>query len=419
MLSRKEVGVICCTLILILSTLLSCAAFFGEGEVEERIVFVEINRAGQVETLNSLDFNIIHRYGGYALLEGREDSVEALENTDMRVDTLPNRTEISINGHALDIKEGEPSLDPDLMINEEPEGVVGTYLIHLLGPMSPSWRDQLEDMDIQILNYVPNHAYKVRMTPETRERLEHFYFVDWTTVYHPQYKIYEGCEDEIDDTGRFKVKVVPDGDIDELKDIQNLGPETDLTLSKTNSEVVVEIDDVETLQEIAKLNDVYRISPYQRSEIISQDVEKHAPPGDYYYTVRSPYDDIDWDSINQYKAAFHVHTEESDGRSGVSERIQEHEECGFDILSITDHDTRGSEEPTWRWSDHDGSLEEDWIVEHDGMEQSAFYSELGDEGMLAIKGNEISDPHHIGSFFNDAGWSRVSEDEALEQGKRR
>ncbi|MBS3782786.1 MAG: hypothetical protein KGY68_09315, partial [Candidatus Thermoplasmatota archaeon] len=120
--------------------------------------------------------------------------------------------------------------------------------------------------------------------------------------------------------------------------------------------------------------------------------------------VDNPYSDIDWDTINSYKSAFHVHTTESDGLSTVEERIDEHKECGFDVLSITDHDTRQIPNPTWPWSDFNTTLEEDWVEEYNDMEQSAFYSELGENGMLAIKGNEISGSAHIGSYYNDAGW---------------
>lgn len=131
--------------------------------------------------------------------------------------------------------------------------------------------------------------------------------------------------------------------------------------------------------------------------------------------IISPYDDIDWSEINQYKGAFHVHTAESDGESTVEVRIQEHVKKGFDILAITDHDsTYFPKETTWPWTDW---IEEKpkWTTKYNGMEQSAFYPDLGENGMLAIRGGEISYPHHIGSYFNDATYLLTKEQRALQK----
>ena len=55
------------------------------------------------------------------------------------------------------------------------------------------------------------------------------------------------------------------------------------------------------------------------------------------YTITNPYENINWETINQYKTALHTHTNASDGDDTLTESIQRHYETGFDVVSITDH----------------------------------------------------------------------------------
>ncbi len=55
------------------------------------------------------------------------------------------------------------------------------------------------------------------------------------------------------------------------------------------------------------------------------------------YEITSPYDNIDWDSINRYKAQLHSHTLYSDGTIDVKDSVEEYYRLGYDILATTDH----------------------------------------------------------------------------------
>lgn len=96
--------------------------------------------------------------------------------------------------------------------------------------------------------------------------------------------------------------------------------------------------------------------------------------------VRNPYAAVDWSTFGRYKANLHTHTTESDGELTPAEAIDMYHERGFGILSLTDHDTIGSRQPTWPWT--------------------AFGRDPDQLGMLAIEGNEPSNTHHIGSYLN-------------------
>lgn len=59
------------------------------------------------------------------------------------------------------------------------------------------------------------------------------------------------------------------------------------------------------------------------------------------YAITSPYDGIDWDNINQYKASLHSHTDASDGVQSIEESIKSHYDLGYQILAISDHAVPG------------------------------------------------------------------------------
>jgi len=56
------------------------------------------------------------------------------------------------------------------------------------------------------------------------------------------------------------------------------------------------------------------------------------------FLIFNPYQSVDWTAFGQYKAAFHVHTQHSDGAASMADTIADHYNKGFDILAITDHD---------------------------------------------------------------------------------
>ncbi len=116
--------------------------------------------------------------------------------------------------------------------------------------------------------------------------------------------------------------------------------------------------------------------------------------------VLNPYEGVDWKTVETHKANLHTHTTESDGSLSAREVVDLYEDAGYTIFSLTDHDTIDPEEPTWPWDAY-------------GIDMDAI-------GMLPVLGNEISRPHHIGSYFNDYGEAaQRSEPEALVEIGRR
>lgn len=91
--------------------------------------------------------------------------------------------------------------------------------------------------------------------------------------------------------------------------------------------------------------------------------------------IANPYAAVDW-QWQQHRANLHTHTTQSDGHWSPQQTIDAYHELGYTILALTDHNAI-----TYPWSD--------W--ERDPAQL----------GMLAIQGNELSNGHHVGSYFSD------------------
>ena len=82
-----------------------------------------------------------------------------------------------------------PALPPGLVIAGYAQNQRGYYIVQFSGPIEQAWKDSLAAAGAEILEYIPDFAFKTRMTPaESRaaERLEHVIYVD---VFQPAYKL--------------------------------------------------------------------------------------------------------------------------------------------------------------------------------------------------------------------------------------
>ncbi|MFP3872406.1 MAG: NosD domain-containing protein [Candidatus Aenigmatarchaeota archaeon] len=260
------------TVLLILSIYIGGIGFSSPGEEstsgEEKIVLARLSGGDVKNVLSDVDAEVIERYGDLALLKADQSTIASLED-DIQINTLPSRTELSVKDHTFDIEDDEPGLTHDhLTIEGYESGEEGLYIVHTLGPVDPEWRGELEKLDLQILNYVPNYAYEVRMTPETAEKVEDFFFVDWVGIYQPEYKISSSLPEVVEDKLTLNVKLVPGSDpavVDTIRSEfllnRSMGLEDRLTVDVTSREEV---------EKLAMMNEVYYISRYIEPELHSE-----------------------------------------------------------------------------------------------------------------------------------------------------
>lgn len=110
------------------------------------------------------------------------------------------------------------------------------------------------------------------------------------------------------------------------------------------------------------------------------------------YTISDPYETVDWNSFDQYKADFHAHSRNSDGKNLTFEMVEDHYEKGYDILAMTDHNytTKG-----WENADKGAMTEERKAEIQAGVGRDG-------RGMLDLSyANEQSRTDHINTFQVD------------------
>lgn len=79
-----------------------------------------------------------------------------------------------------------------------PEPVVsGLYLVQFAHRLEPAWRDQLRGAGVQLVRYVPEDAFVVRLTGVRLAQVRALPFVRWVGEYGPDYKVYAGLSQEL------------------------------------------------------------------------------------------------------------------------------------------------------------------------------------------------------------------------------
>jgi len=132
------------------------------------------------------------------------------------------------------------------------------------------------------------------------------------------------------------------------------------------------------------------------------------------WEINNPYEQVNWEKHGQYKANLHTHTTISDGSLAPQAVVDRYHQLGYQILAITDHNT-----VSYPWtafaSMKPGSHSEKRVAEGTLQKEALVYEnrDPGQLGMIAIQGNEVSSPHHMGSLFNDYNHPTSQEDSAF------
>ena len=153
---------------------------------------------------------------------------------------------------------------------------------------------------------------------------------------------------------------------------------------------------------------------------------------DVDYAITNPYDDIDWNTYNAYKADLHSHTNASDGDDTLKAMVERHYELGFDIHAISDHGTvnyswieNNSYDPTIKLimmvkegkssivvPGAAGTAEngKSYTVENIGGDE--FYAQEGGQAMLRVPFANEQNPTslnnaHVNTWFVDFGHGRL------------
>lgn len=154
--------------------------------------------------------------------------------------------------------------------------------------------------------------------------------------------------------------------------------------------------------------------------------------GDVDYKINNPYDGVNFETYNVYKADLHSHTTFSDGHDSLPAMTERHYELGFDIYARTDHST-----VSYGYMDHDYvpamkvlGLIKNGVVGGEVLSASGtaangkaytvetsaagdeYYSQTGGQKMISVPwGNEQNGTSfnnaHVNTWFVDFGNGRL------------
>jgi len=206
---------------------------------------------------------VVERYDAFVLAEVPLTQLPTLQR-DSRVDLLPERTRISLNGVAFDTTVGEPRIDTALRAaSDDPY-----FLVQFYGPVKNEWVDTLEAMGVTFLGYHPHYTYIVRMDPALLGKVRVAHAVQWVGHYHPAYRFtsYDHFEKafRIQGLTAFRLSIFPNEDIYVLQQrIEALGISVNWETNPPPGNRLARVWGLpEQLPALAAIPGIYRIEPY-------------------------------------------------------------------------------------------------------------------------------------------------------------
>jgi len=273
----------------LLSSLLLAVSFLGAAATNPDTVYSEeimlVDRVG-FECLPAGISNrveVLEMYDDHLLVSARSDLVDEIGSAGVSLTDLPERTVLYIGGRRIDITD-ESSDIPDI----HEGGLEGSYIVHMIGPIISRWRSDLEEMGVRVINYIPNHAYRVRMTAELAQEVDELDFVNWVGIYHPDLKLQKGLA-----AGVVEIHLESMEDVAELRDSIKI---RSTAMVGGGYMVTASVQSMDTLYDIAKMDSVYHISRNVEIELHDEIATQHIGGGSYFF------DDQDDDPETAYRS---------------------------------------------------------------------------------------------------------------------
>ncbi|MRR08547.1 T9SS type A sorting domain-containing protein [bacterium] len=128
--------------------------------------------------------------GAAAMAQGPAAAWQGITRTVASVPYADGAKITFANGYEIDTRSGDPDLPAGMKYETPKDGDYTYYIVQFRGPIRQEWRTGLEAEGAQVMFYLPNYAFVVRMTEEIRARLAATKGeINWTGLYHPAYKI--------------------------------------------------------------------------------------------------------------------------------------------------------------------------------------------------------------------------------------
>ena len=131
----------------------------------------------------------------------------------------PSAAPIRLKAATFTPARGErPDIPPGLAIAGYAAGQRGYFIVQFAGPVMDAWKAQAAAAGAELLDYVPDFAFKARMTPEAADRVEALDSVAWVGVFQPAYKLDPALFRAGAGTRAYRVRIERGADVDATVD---------------------------------------------------------------------------------------------------------------------------------------------------------------------------------------------------------
>jgi subtilisin family serine protease len=142
--------------------------------------------------------------GGGLVVLGPSPPSSASSNTSNTSDEAG--PQIALKAATFDPVDGEPGMSDALRV-EYAANETGHFLVQFDEAVRPDWKQDLQAEGIEVLGFLPEHAFRVKATNETVQPVANHSHVRAVEEYHPHYKLSADARDRIGEAERFNVTV--------------------------------------------------------------------------------------------------------------------------------------------------------------------------------------------------------------------
>jgi uncharacterized repeat protein (TIGR01451 family) len=151
-------------------------------------VIVRMFQEDYLQVVQSIDPVNVIDYDSFVWLELTPPDLAILQSSGVNFFLEENAKLLVMNRFEFDPLLGEPEIPAEQQTSYEP-GEEGFFVVQFLGPTRLEWLETLKSLGATVIQYQPNQAYIVLMTPETAVQVDQQDFVRWVGVYHAAYRI--------------------------------------------------------------------------------------------------------------------------------------------------------------------------------------------------------------------------------------
>lgn len=158
--------------------------------LKRAIVYVSEAEKEKKRTIEETVSSVLATYPNSLLVELDADQINSLESQGLNLEIQEGSRMIRLRAVEFDTSEKAPSPPQILTLSAaEMEEKRNYWIVQFVGPVKSEWREKIEELGGKLQNYIPENAFLVEMTSETKKKAEELPFVEWVGVYQPVYKV--------------------------------------------------------------------------------------------------------------------------------------------------------------------------------------------------------------------------------------